>query len=68
MARELTKLWQMMDKVCGKHMADTLPEWVKALERHGELDPSDEVREARGRDCPLFARGCQRMRPPHSRC
>lgn len=45
-ARELTKLWQMMDYVCGKRMAAALPEWVAALERHGELDVSDEVREA----------------------
>ena len=36
----------MMDYVCGKRMAAALPAWVAALERHGELMVTDEVREA----------------------
>ena len=45
-AQELTKLWQLMDYVCGKRMAATLPGWMKAWKRHGEFELSDEGREA----------------------
>ena len=44
--RELTRIWQMLDYLCGKRLAPALPGALEALERHGELELSAEVREA----------------------
>ena len=43
---ELMKLWRMLDYVCGKRLAAALPRVLEALERHGELAVSGEVRQA----------------------
>lgn len=40
----LVKLWQVGDRMCGKLLAAVLPELVTALERHGELRLTAEVR------------------------
>jgi hypothetical protein len=33
----LVKLWHIADGICGKRLVPALPDWVEALERHGEL-------------------------------
>ena len=43
---ELLKLWRMLDYVCGKRLAAALPGVLEALERHGELQMTEEVRAA----------------------
>ena len=43
---ELVKLWRMLDHVCGKRLAAALPAVLEALERHGELEMTEEVRQA----------------------
>lgn len=35
--RLLVRLWRLEGMPCGKYMAANLPEWISALERHGEL-------------------------------
>jgi hypothetical protein len=40
----LTRLWELLDYVCGKRLAAALPAVIKALERHGELRLDPEVR------------------------
>ena len=34
--RELTRLWKLLDYLCGKRLSAALPAVVEALERHGE--------------------------------
>ncbi|MDA2928322.1 hypothetical protein MYX78_14030, partial [Acidobacteria bacterium AH-259-G07] len=43
--RELKRIWDMLDYLCGKRLAAALPATLEALERHGELKMSAEVRE-----------------------
>jgi hypothetical protein len=40
----LRKLWAVAGGICGKRLAPFLTELVPALERHGELELSDEQR------------------------
>lgn len=41
----LVKLWEVGDRMCGKLLAAVMPDLLAALERHGELRVSPEVRE-----------------------
>lgn len=41
----LVKLWEVGDRMCGKLLAAIVPDLLAALERHGELRVSPEVRE-----------------------
>jgi transposase InsO family protein len=43
-AAVLVKLWDVGDHMCGKLLAAVMPDLVAALERHGELEVSLEVR------------------------
>lgn len=38
----LRKIWAAMDGVCGKRIAPFVPEMIVVLERHGELDLTEE--------------------------
>ena len=40
----LRRIWATMGGACGKRMAPFVPEMVKAMDRHGELDVSLEAR------------------------
>ena len=40
----LVKLWEVGDRMCGKLLAAVMPELLAALERHGELRLSEQVR------------------------
>ena len=40
----LVKLWEVGDRMCGKLLAAVMPELLAALERHGELQLSEQVR------------------------
>ena len=40
----LVKLWQVGDRMCGKLLAAVIPDLLGALERHGELKVTPEVR------------------------
>jgi hypothetical protein len=40
----LVKLWEMGDRMCGKLLAAVMPDLLAALERHGEVKVSAEVR------------------------
>jgi len=42
--RVLTRVWKLLDYLCGKRLVGALPETMEALERHGELKLSDELR------------------------
>lgn len=42
--RELTRLWKLLDYLCGKRLVAALPAVVEALERHGEAKYSQDVR------------------------
>jgi hypothetical protein len=44
-ATALTKIWVIMDCVCGKRLAPNLGEIVRVLERYGEIRLSDETRK-----------------------
>jgi hypothetical protein len=41
----LAKVWATLGGLCGKRLVAALPRTVAALERHGELELTDEVRE-----------------------
>jgi hypothetical protein len=41
----VVKLWEVGDRMCGKLLAAVMPDLLAALERHGELRVSPEVRE-----------------------
>ena len=41
----LAKLWEVGDRMCGKLLAAVMPDLLGALERHGELKVSPEVRD-----------------------
>ncbi|MDA2924998.1 hypothetical protein MYX65_10170 [Acidobacteria bacterium AH-259-L09] len=41
--RELKRIWEMLDYLCGKRLVAALPATLEALERHGELKISPEV-------------------------
>lgn len=43
--RELKRIWEMLDYLCGKRLVAALPATLEALERHGELKISPEVRK-----------------------
>ena len=43
-AQALVKLWEVGDRMCGKLLASVVPHLLAALERHGELKVSPEVR------------------------
>ena len=43
-AATLVKLWEVGDRMCGKLLASVMPDLLAALERHGELKVSPEVR------------------------
>jgi transposase InsO family protein len=40
----LVQLWLISDRLCGKLLKPILPELLRALERHGELQVSEELR------------------------
>jgi len=40
----LIRLWKLLDYLCGKRLVAALPETLEALERHGEIQLSEEVR------------------------
>ena len=40
----LRTVWEVSDRLCSKRLAPFLPELVKALENHGEMALSDDVR------------------------
>lgn len=42
--RQLKRIWQMLDYICGKRLVAALPATVEALERHGELKIRPPVR------------------------
>ena len=44
MKRVLIRLWKLLDYLCGKRLVGALAETIEALERHGELKLSDELR------------------------
>lgn len=44
-AHALGWLWQVGDRMCGKLLAAVLPDLLAALERHGDLQVSPQVRE-----------------------
>jgi hypothetical protein len=43
-AQALVKLWEVGDRMCGKLLASVIPDLLAALERHGELKVSPDVR------------------------
>jgi hypothetical protein len=43
--RVLTRLWKLLDYLCGKRLVAALPETIEALERHGELKLTEELRQ-----------------------
>lgn len=43
--RVLVRLWQMLDYLCGKRLVAAVPGCLEALERHGELKLSQELRQ-----------------------
>jgi len=43
-AAALVKLWEVGDRMCGKLLAAVMPDLLAALERHGELEVSPEVK------------------------
>ena len=43
-AEALVKVWEVGDRMCGKLLAAVMPQLVEALERHGELKVTAEVR------------------------
>jgi len=43
--RVLTKVWRLMDYICGKRLRPVLPEIVERLERFGEIRCDAEVRK-----------------------
>ena len=43
-AAALVKLWEVGDRMCGKLLAAVMPDLLAALEHHGELEDSPEVR------------------------
>lgn len=43
-AQALVQLWEVGDRMCGKLLAAVVPDLLAALERHGELKMSPEVR------------------------
>ena len=43
-AAALRQIWEASDHVCSKRLVDFLPEFLGALERHGELSVSEGVR------------------------
>jgi hypothetical protein len=43
-AAALVKVWEVGDRMCGKLLAAVMPDLLAALERHGELQVSPEVR------------------------
>ena len=42
--KPLVKVWAILDCPCGKRLTAALPDTVKALEKHGEIDIDDPVR------------------------
>jgi hypothetical protein len=40
----LIRLWKLLDYLCGKRLVGALPETIEALERHGELKLTKELR------------------------
>jgi hypothetical protein len=42
--KSLVKAWAILDCPCGKRLVAALPDTVKALEKHGEIDLGEEVR------------------------
>jgi hypothetical protein len=44
-AEPLTKAWEAGDRLCGKLLRSVLPDLVAALERHGELVVTPEVKQ-----------------------
>ena len=42
--RVLIRLWKMLDYLCGKRLVAALPAAIEALERHGELKLTEELR------------------------
>jgi hypothetical protein len=44
-AHALVQLWEVGDRMCGKLLAAVLPDLLAALERHGDLKVSPQVRE-----------------------
>lgn len=40
----LIRLWELLDYLCGKRLVAALPETIQALERHGELKLSEQLR------------------------
>ena len=42
--RVLIHLWNLLDYICGKRLVGALAETIEALERHGELKLSEELR------------------------
>lgn len=40
----LEKVWRVANCICGKRLVAVLPQYVEALERHGELDLDTETR------------------------
>ncbi len=43
-ATALLRLWEVGDRMCGKLLAPVIPDLVDALERHGELKVTSQVR------------------------
>jgi len=44
-AAALVRLWEIGDRMCGKLLVAVLPDLLAALERHGDLSVSPQVRE-----------------------
>jgi len=42
--RALTILWEAADRICGKRLKCAIPSLLDAMERHGHLQPSPEIR------------------------
>jgi hypothetical protein len=42
--RVLIRLWKLLDYICGKRLVGALAETIEALERHGELKLSEQLR------------------------
>jgi hypothetical protein len=42
--RVLIRLWKLLDYLCGKRLVAALPAAIEALERHGELKLTEELR------------------------
>ena len=42
--RVLIRLWKMLDYLCGKRLVGALPAAIEALERHGELKLTEQLR------------------------